>query len=174
MTTDDVIDSMTKAIDDVATLGNCKEEAEVIKKSLELYASTFDECIDFIREALSDDAKTTEEFDTLMKSVRLYNIEKPIVVLSANYGVPQNRERVLFIGCRKDQDLITDIPATIAEDDRVKVYEAIWDMDTLGNGETATEYKNPKTIAEYECEKNIAPYKGNPTNKGCFIRNGQK
>ncbi len=166
VTTDDVIDSMAKAIDDVATLGNCKEEADVIKKSLELYASTFDECIDFIREAISDDAKTTEEFDNLMKSVRLYNIEKPIVVLSANYGVPQNRERVLFIGCRKDQNLITDIPAAIAEDDRVKVYEAIWDMDTLGNGETATEYKNPKTIAEYECEKKHRTVEGKPDEQG--------
>lgn len=172
--TDDVIDSMEKAIDDVATLGNCKEEADVIKKSLELYASTFDECIDFIREAIADDAKTAEEFDTIMKSVRLYNIEKPIVVLSANYGVPQNRERVLFIGCRKDQDLITDIPSAIAEEDRVKVYEAIWDMDTLGNGETATEYKDPKTIAEYECVKKHRTIQGEPDEQGMLYTEWSK
>jgi DNA (cytosine-5)-methyltransferase 1 len=39
---------------------------------------------------------------------RLYNIDQPFVALASNYGVPQNRERVLFIGCRKDQKLIKD------------------------------------------------------------------
>ena len=166
VSTDDILDSMEKAIDDVATLGNCKDDADVMKKSLELYVSTFDECIDFIREALSDNKKTVEEFDSMMKRVRLYNIEEPIVVISANYGVPQNRERVLFIGCRNDQDLITEIPATVAENDRVKVYEAIWDMDTLDNGETATTYKTPKLIAEYESEKKRRTLQGEPDERG--------
>lgn len=168
VSTEDIFDSMVKAIDDVAVLGNCKEEANVLKKTLELYVSTFDECIDFIRENLSSTEKTLKEFDTLMKNVRLYNIEKPIVVMSANYGVPQNRERVLFIGCRNDQELITEIPATIAECDRVKVYEAIWDMDTLGNGETATTYKSPKTIPEYESEKKHRALPGEPDERGMF------
>ncbi len=174
VSTEDIFDSMEKAIDDVATLGNCKEDADVMKKSLELYVSTFDECIDFIREILSSDKKTIEEFDTMMKRVRLYNIEKPIVVMSANYGVPQNRERVLFIGCRNDQDLITEIPATVAECDRVKVYEAIWDMDTLSNGETATTYKKPKTISEYECEKKQRALQGEPDERGMLYTEWSK
>ncbi len=174
VSTEDIFDSMEKAIDDVATLGNCREGADVMKKSLELYVSTFDECIDFIREILSSDKKTIEEFDTMMKRVRLYNIEKPIVVMSANYGVPQNRERVLFIGCRNDQDLITEIPATVAECDRVKVYEAIWDMDTLSNGETATTYKKPKTISEYECEKKQRALQGEPDERGMLYTEWSK
>lgn len=110
VSTEDIFDSIQRAIDDVATLGNCKEDADVIKKSLMLYVSTFDECIDFIRKAFPDKEKTANEFDKLLQRVRLYNIDKPIVVMSANYGVPQNRERVLFIGCRNDQDLITEVP----------------------------------------------------------------
>ncbi len=174
VSTEDIFNTMEKAIDDVAALGNCKEGAEVMKKSLELYVSTFDECIGFIRGTLSDNGKTVEEFDALMKKVRLYNIEKPIVVMSANYGVPQNRERVLFIGCRNDQDLITEIPATVAESERVKVYEAIWDMDTLGNGETATEYKKPKTITEYECEKKHRALQGEPDERGMLYTEWSK
>ena len=174
VSTEDIFDSMEKAIDDIATLGNCKEEADVMKKSLVLYVSTFDECIDFIRETLSDDKKTIDEFDAIMKRVRLYNIEKPIVVMSANYGVPQNRERVLFIGCRNDQDLITEIPTTVEEKDRVKVYEAIWDMDTLDNGETATKYKKPKTIAEYECEKKQRALQGEPDKRGMLYSEWSK
>ena len=174
VSTEDIFDSMEKAIDDIATLGNCKEDADVMKKSLVLYVSTFDECIDFIRETLSDDKKTIDEFDAIMKRVRLYNIEKPIVVMSANYGVPQNRERVLFIGCRNDQDLITEIPTTVEEKDRVKVYEAIWDMDTLDNGETATKYKKPKTIAEYECEKKQRALQGEPDKRGMLYSEWSK
>lgn len=174
VSTEDIFDSMEKAIDDVAILGNCEEEANALKKTLELYVSTFDECIDFIRETLSGNENTLKEFDTLMKNVRLYNIEKPIVVMSANYGVPQNRERVLFIGCRNDQELITEIPATIAEGNRVKVYEAIWDMDTLSNGETATTYKNPKTIREYEGEKKRRALQGEPDERGMLYSEWSK
>ncbi len=174
VSTEDIFDSMEKAIDDVATLGNCKKDADAIKKSLELYVSTFDECIDFIRETLPDNEKTIKEFDTMMKNVRLYNIEKPIVVMSANYGVPQNRERVLFVGCRNDQDLITEIPATVAESDRVKVYEAIWDMDTLDNGETATRYKSPKTIAKYERGKKRRAIQGEPDERGMLYTEWSK
>lgn len=85
-----------------------------------------------------------------MNEIRLYNIKAPIVVLTANYGVPQNRERVLFIGCRNDQELITEIPSTVTEEEKVKVYEALWDMDMVGNGDSSDKYKKPHTIAKYE------------------------
>jgi DNA (cytosine-5)-methyltransferase 1 len=70
----------------------------------------------------------------------LYKIDRPIVVLSSNYGVPQNRERVLFIGCRKGQELIANIPFT-TETEKVCIYEAISDLDFIGNGVTETSYK---------------------------------
>ena len=44
----------------------------------------------------------------------------PKIVLNASdYGVPQNRQRVVFIGCRKDQKLITAIPATVMDEQKV-------------------------------------------------------
>ena len=79
----------------------------------------------------------------------MYQIESPIIVNSADYGVPQNRERVLFIGCRKDQPLIENIPATINEKDKVTVYEAIADLDFIDNGEEKTEYEEVEIDARY-------------------------
>ncbi len=130
--------------------------------------------MDFIREKLSGEKDKLDVFDELMRHVRLYNLEKPIVVLSADYGVPQNRERVLFIGCRNEQKHITEIPATVSENDRVKVYEAIWDMDMLGNGEIAEKYKKPKMIAAYESQKKKNPCRAIPMSKGCCIQNGRE
>lgn len=166
ISTERIFDQMTKAIDAVAVLGNCKDEAERLKQSLGFLVSTFDGCVDFVRGKLSGDKNVQDAFDDLMRHVRLYNIEKPIVVMSADYGVPQNRERVLFIGCRNDQRLITEIPATVSENERVKVYEAIWDMDMLGNGEIAEKYKKPKTIAAYENQKKKRSLQGNPDEQG--------
>ena len=54
--------------------------------------------------------------------------------------MPQNRERVLFIGCRKDQKLIKEIPATVGANEKVTVFEALHDLDFIGNDEEATEY----------------------------------
>ena len=82
-----------------------------------------------------------DEYETILNNIRLYNIEKPIVVNSSDYGVPQNRERVLFIGCRKDQNIITEIPPTVSGNDKVTVYEALYDLDFIGNGEEVTKYK---------------------------------
>ena len=92
-----------------------------------------------------------------------------MVLLSSNYGVPQNRERVVFIGCRKDQELITSIPATVTEDEKVKVYEALWDLDMVGNGETATTYKKPSIIAKYEKEKKKRAIQGEPDDRGLYF-----
>lgn len=166
ISTEKILETINTAIDDVASLGDCKEDAEVIKKSLNLYASTFDECVDFIKGYICKDEKALKAFESLMNNVRLYNIEKPIVVLASDYGVPQNRERVLFIGCRNDQKLISEIPHTLSEKDKVKVYEAIWDLDMLDNGETATVYKAPNIQERYEKEKIHRTLQGEPDDKG--------
>ena len=148
-----ILEKIFDAIDKVTSMGKCHNEAETLKKSLELLISTFDECIDFIVEQVKDDKFLTSNLDSLMKEIRLYNIEEPLVLLSSNYGVPQNRERVVFIGCRNDQDIINEIPATVSDDEKVKVYEALWDLDMIGNGETVTSYKTPEIIKEYESTK---------------------
>lgn len=164
-----ILVNILNAIDRVAEMGKCEADANQLKKSLEILTSTFDECIDYIRDLLKEDKKTLDLFDKAMRDVRLYNIDQPIVLLSANYGVPQNRERVLFIGCRNDQEPIREIPATVTEEEKVKVYEAIWDLDMVGNGETATKYKKPKTIAKYEGMKQVREVQGKPNDKGMLF-----
>ena len=59
----------------------------------------------------------------------------------SNYGVPQNRERVLFIGCRKDQKFIAEIAPTVTEAEKVTVFEALHDLDFIGNDEEAHHYE---------------------------------
>ena len=161
-----ILSQIMDAIDKVKAMGNCENEIKVLKTSLEILTSTFDECMDFIREHIKSNPQTSDAFELLLDEVRLYNIDEPMVLLSSNYGVPQIRERVVFIGCRNDQKLINKIPATVGEEEKVKVYEAIWDMDTLNNGETAVTYKTPQTIEAYETEKKRRSIEGSIDNNG--------
>lgn len=58
---------------------------------------------------------------------------------------------MLFIGCRKDQQLIKEIPYTLDESEKVCIYEAIADLDFIGNGEIRTEYSHDYNhIEKYE------------------------
>lgn len=164
-----LLDKTIEAIEKIAQMGDCKQEAENLKKSLEILVATFDECIEFIKGQIKGNKKALDNFETLMNEIRLYNIKAPIVVLSANYGVPQNRERVLFIGCRNDQELITEIPSTVTEEEKVKVYEALWDMDMVGNGDAAHKYKKPHTIAKYESVKLRRRLQGEPDERGLLF-----
>lgn len=70
----------------------------------------------------------------LAQKVPLYRVESPITLLASDYGVPQNRVRVVFIGCRNDQPLITRIPATVTEEEKVTVAEAIGDLNFIAIG----------------------------------------
>lgn len=164
-----ILDKTIEAIGKIAKMGKCKQETENLKKSLEILVATFDECIEFIRGKFKRYTNTLNDFEALMKEIRLYNIKNPIVVLSANYGVPQNRERVLFIGCRNDQEIITEIPPTVTEEEKVKVYEALWDMDMVGNGDSAQKYKKPHTIAKYENVKLRRCLQGKPDERGLLF-----
>lgn len=164
-----ILDNVSAAIDKVAEMGDCLKEAQTLKKSLEILTSTFDECIDYIREQFAGEEKLIAGFERLMKEVRLYNIEEPMILLSSDYGVPQNRERVVFIGCRKDQELITEIPSTLSNEEKVKVYEALWDLDMVGNGDTATNYRPANVIQEFEVEKKRRTVQGVPDDKGLLF-----
>lgn len=148
-----ILEKTLNAVDHVAEMGGCTNEAKALKKSLEILTSTFDECIEFIEEQLNEDEGLLSHLKGLLQEVRLYNIKEPLILLSSNYGVPQNRERVVFIGCRNDQKIITEIPTTVSEEEKVKVYEALWDLNMVGNGDKATTYKVPTLIPEYESSK---------------------
>lgn len=91
--------------------------------------------------------------DSGSKRTRLYRIEKPILVNASDYGVPQERNRVLFIGCRNDQEIIIDIPPTTREK-KVTVLEALHDLEGVGNGDALLGYLResrrnlPKRLAD--------------------------
>ena len=162
-----ILENMLDAVDKIIEMdGGCEDDARTLKKSLEILTSTFDECIDFIREQFKSNKNVLNCFENMMKEIRLYNINEPLVLLSSNYGVPQNRERVVFIGCRNDQEVITEIPPTVKEEDKVKVYEAIWDLNMIGNGEVVNTYNTPTLINEYESTKRLRGVQGEPEKDG--------
>ena len=117
-----------------------KTDCEDIISALKIYTSSFDETVDLLTSISSDIEKN--ELKKILDSIRLYKIERPFVANASNYGVPQNRERVLFIGCRKDQKFISEIPATVSENEKVTVFEALYDLDFIGNNQEAHHYES--------------------------------
>lgn len=164
-----ILEKTLDAVDKVAKMGDCADAAQSLKKSLEILTSTFDECIEYIQEQLRGKTALLNHLNEMMKEIRLYNIEEPFILLSSNYGVPQNRERVVFIGCRNDQEVIKEIPATISDSEKVKVYEALWDLDMIGNGETVTSYKKPKLNLKFEETKIQRAIQGEPDERGLLF-----
>lgn len=149
MDDDSIIEKISEAFGNIEDFGDYQDQVNDILEMIRLYSLTLDECFASIREFAQED-NTEEVYDRLLSDIRLYQINKPIIVNSSNFGVPQNRERVLFIGCRKDQQLIDDIPSTIKDDEKVTIYEAISDLDFIGNGEERAEYDTPRLMPEFE------------------------
>lgn len=140
---DAIIEKIFLALDNVKEFRKQENDVKLLKAMIDVYAMTLDECFATMAKYAEKDG-SLEVFKEILDKVRLYRVDRPIVVLSSNYGVPQNRERVLFIGCRNDQKLITEIPATVSKEEKVTVYEAISDLDFIGNGEIRTEYGTAK------------------------------
>lgn len=53
------------------------------------------------------------------------------VLLASDYGVPQNRERVIIMGFRNDLHLTPDYPAPLETDHKITVDEAISDLPQI-------------------------------------------
>lgn len=136
------------SIDQVADLKKTGADAEELKQAVDLYSFSLDECFDELRK-MSAANGMEEEYEHVMRQIRLYNVEQ-MVLISSDYGVPQNRERVVFIGSRNDQKPVKSIPATVKKEDRVTVYEAISDLDYIGNGEVCTSYGTPPANPKYD------------------------
>lgn len=136
------------SIDQVADLKKTGADAEELKQAIDLYSFSLDECFDELRK-MSAANGMEEEYEHVMRQIRLYNVEQ-MVLISSDYGVPQNRERVVFIGSRNDQKPVKSIPATVKKEDRVTVYEAISDLDYIGNGEVSTSYGTPPANPKYD------------------------
>jgi DNA (cytosine-5)-methyltransferase 1 len=124
-----------------------KKDCADIITALKIYTTSFDESIEILKTYCN--SKQRKELDIILESIRLYKIEKPFVANASNYGVPQNRERVLFIGCRKDQKYISEIPATVSEEEKVTIFEALYDLDFVGNNQEAHHYELVDISAQY-------------------------
>lgn len=136
------------SIDQVGELKKAGDDTEELKRIIDLYSFSLDECFDELHK-IAKEKEMEQNFNSVMKQLRLYNVEQ-MVLTSSDYGVPQNRERVVFIGSRNDQKPIKKIPATVSKKDRVTVYEAISDLDYIGNGETCTKYGTPTSNPKYD------------------------
>lgn len=145
---DNIISQIRQSLARVKTMSQQLQAIDDMLHALQILSFHFDDCIKAMLQIFPN--SEAQDFQHLVDKARLYRIASPIVVLAADYGVPQNRERVLFIGCRRDQELITAIPATVSGKDKVTVFEALWDLDMLGNGETASSCRKVSPLAKYQ------------------------
>jgi DNA (cytosine-5)-methyltransferase 1 len=116
-----------------------QKECNDIITALKIYATSFEDSIKILKSYCN--SSQIKELEIILENIRLYRIEKPFVANASNYGVPQNRERVLFIGCRKDQKFISEIPPTVKEEEKVTIFEALYDLDFIGNNQEAYRYE---------------------------------
>jgi len=136
---DFIIKKIAQSFDELKVPERFSRDCKDMITALRIYTKSFDETVDLLLNMCSEQQRT--ELNKILKSIRLYRINKPFVANASNYGVPQNRERVLFIGCRKDQKFISEIPPSVSKDERVTVFEALYDLDFIGNNQEAHHYE---------------------------------
>ncbi|HAF30228.1 MAG TPA: DNA (cytosine-5-)-methyltransferase [Bacteroidales bacterium] len=145
---DSIIEHVNEAFKNLKPSGIYQNEVKEIISALEIYNYSFEECIQSIKPFV-ENAKLDTEFEEILTHIRLYNIDQPFIALASNYGVPQNRERVLFIGCRKDQKIIKVVPPTVTEKEKVTVFEALYDLDFVGNDDEKFNYEKIDLKSKY-------------------------
>ena len=144
---ENIISKIENSFKNLKVPANYKKDCEDIITALKIYTTSFDESIEILKTHCNKTQK--QELETILESIRLYKIEQPFVANASNYGVPQNRERVLFIGCRKDQKYISEIPATVSKEEKVTIFEALHDLDFIGNDQEAHRYEEVDIYAQY-------------------------
>jgi DNA (cytosine-5)-methyltransferase 1 len=145
---DSIIEHINEAFKNLKPSEIYQKEVTEIISALEIYNYSFDECIQSLKPFVAN-AKLGAEFEEILTHIRLYNIDQPFIALASNYGVPQNRERVLFIGCRKDQKIIKIVPPTVTAKEKVTVFEALYDLDFVGNDDEKFDYENINLKLKY-------------------------
>ncbi len=97
------------------------------------------ECLDRVAALRMDLRPACEE-------ARLYRCSGAITLDASDYGVPQRRKRVVFIGCRRDQVLVSAVPPRLRPEERTTVREALWDLDFLGPGDESDHYNGAAPV----------------------------
>ncbi|MGP8078164.1 MAG: DNA cytosine methyltransferase [Thermoplasmata archaeon] len=92
-----------------------------------------------------------------------YTLAGPIFVNAASFGVPQSRERVIFLGSRDDQPRIGSVPVPEGIHSP-SVGEAISDLAFLGSGMKAIDY-DPRfpPASDYQRDSRLGRSKTRPT-----------
>ncbi len=145
MDDDEIVATILGALDSCVYIDKHRAEVSEFREMVSLYAASLDETLESVGR-LAAAGGCGKAFADMADKLRLYRIADPIIVNASDYGVPQNRERVLFVGCRRDQPLISSIPPTVRRDEKVTVYEAIHDLDFISNGNVETDYGESRGI----------------------------
>ena len=140
-----------------ASSGEIASTVKRIKLAMEILFEGAYETMHRILEIAKSSGVETSELQSIAEKVALYHIDSPIQLLASDYGVPQNRVRVVFIGCRNDQQMITSIPATVSNGEKVTIAEAIGDLNyiTIGghpldyDGQHFSKFKQTKADSIY-------------------------
>ena len=133
-----VIEIMFKMVDKLLESANERQKAvlNLIRETVEINTEGVFRNLDRLRKAFVSEKDVITQID----KVSLYHINGPMELVASDYGVPQNRHRVVFLGCRNDQALISSIPATVNDEEKVSSAEAIGDLDFIGINERRTDY----------------------------------
>lgn len=115
------------------------EEFSVLDKGLEIFLMPLDECFQELKKLVED---PTGELDEAFEGIKLYQVEKHFELNASDYGVPQDRERVVFIASRNDQKRITSPPEKTTPNNKVTNKEALHDLEPLESGGIIDLYKN--------------------------------
>lgn len=137
-TFDDAIASLSARVNDPAIIIVLNDTQRAVKILCEDTMATVHRIAALFREA--DGKDFAQELDGMIKRVQLYQIDAPIQLNASDYGVPQNRQRIVFIGCRNDQPVINTIPPTVTEAEKVGVAEAIGDLGYIEIGGKEDKY----------------------------------
>ena len=156
-----------KTVYDKADNDISRESVSEVLQAVEILYELAVETVERLNEILLlvVDEKDKKKIKELSSNISLYNIKSEQVLLASDYGVPQDRKRVVFIGCRNDQPLIAKIPPSVTGDEKVTVKEALDDLMGIKNGTIQTAYD--KDV--YERANNGKPLR---TANGCL--NGDK
>lgn len=117
--------------------------------------------IDHFGEKILD--KIIKEFNNIEPNFG-YQI-KYKVLNAADFGVPQNRERVFIVGVRNDLNYIWDFPKENLEC-KITIKQAIGDLPSLMPGEVASDYEclpqnNYQALMRKNCDKLTLHYSSN-------------
>ena len=136
----DIAVAQCNKINKVSTNPKAKENILYIELALERILEGPYAIVQRIKNIIVNNHINYPNLEDELKAISLYNIAEPMILHASDYGVPQNRTRVVFIGCRNDQNLITNIPPTVKDSEKVTIEEAIGDLNYIKIGSHPLNY----------------------------------